>query len=243
MNQNQEKEDTKTMKGLFTIGKFDQYRTVEELIKRSKSDGFYYTLLVLSSLIVAAGLLLSNAPIVMGGMIVTPLITPILLVSLGISIGDFKLIKRVSLFLGKSIIVIAGVSFLVGVLFGKTGNDPTDLFSLADNLNGAALYFLVALVSGFVAAFTWTRKGLSRIMPGIAIAVALIPPLSLIGVGFSFFDVEMIRSNFLLFFFNLIGITLGATLVFSLFRFHEVEEKVEREVENQKEEEVIEESE
>jgi len=87
---------------------FEQYRTVDELFKRSKANSVYYTLLVLSVLIITSGLLLNNGAIVIGGMLVTPMFTPILgeaiannlvstVINIGVKLGSDFIFKSMNI--------------------------------------------------------------------------------------------------------------------------------------------------
>lgn len=216
-------------KEFLNVKKSEQYRTVEELMEKGQPSSVYYTLLTLSAIIIAAGLLVGNAAVVIGGMLVTPILTPILLISLGVSVGDVDFTKKIALFVGKSFLVILLGALLLGFLFGLNGEPH--FFPLDNTLRGAVLYFLVALASGFAATLAWVRKEINEILPGIAVAVALVPPLALVGLGLSGFVVEIIRYNFFVFFFNLLGVLVGSLLVFSLLKFYKVEKKVESEAE------------
>jgi len=217
------------------VKKSEQYRTVEELMEKSQPNSVYYTLLILSSVIVAAGLMVENAAVVIGGMLVTPVLTPVLLISLGVSVGDIDFSKKTAVFVLKSFFVILLAGLLLGVLFGL--DSEPHFFPLDNTLRGAVLYFIVALASGFAATLAWVRKEMSEILPGIAVAVALVPPLALVGLGLSIFTLEVIRYNFFVFFFNLLGVLVGSLLVFSLLKFYKVERKVEQEAEKQEEKE------
>jgi len=219
---------------LFKVERYEQYRTVDELMERSHPTAVYYTLLILSSFIVAAGLLIDNAAIVIGGMLVTPVLTPVLLISLGVSVGDLQVTKRVGLFVAKSFGLVIIAALFLGVVFGIDSH-PT-VFLLDDSLRGAVLYFIVALAAGFGATYAWVRKQISEVLPGVAIAVSLVPPLALVGIGLSQLTFEVIRFNFFVFFFNLLGVLVGSLLVFSLLRFYRVEKKVEEEEEKVQEE-------
>jgi uncharacterized hydrophobic protein (TIGR00341 family) len=230
------KKKTKNWKPeILNIKKSEQYRTVEELMEKSRPSSVYYTLLILSSIIVTAGLIVENAAVVIGGMIFTPVLTPIFLISLGISIGDIKFSKKTAIFVLKSLLIILLSGLFLGILFGVEGEPQ--FFPLAGTglslLGGAVLYFIVALVSGLAATLAWVRKEISEILPGVAVAVALVPPLVLVGLGFSVMAIDVIRYNFFMFFFNLLGVLVGSLLVFSLLKFYKVEQKVEDEVEKQ----------
>lgn len=211
---------------ILKVKKSDQCRTAEELMEKSEPNRAYYTLLILSSVIIAAGLMVENAAVVIGGMMVTPVLTPILLISLGVSVGDVDFIKKTAKFVLKSLGVIFLGSLILGIFFGLNGEDP-HFFPLDNSLRGAVLYFVVALAAGFSATLAWVRKQINEILPGIAVAVALVPPLALVGLGFSVLSVEVIRSNFFVFFFNFLGVLVGSLLVFSLLKFYKIEKKIE----------------
>ncbi|MFC1598313.1 hypothetical protein ACFL2M_02150, partial [Patescibacteria group bacterium] len=73
---------------ILQVTKADQYKSVEELFERSHKNSVYYTLLVLSALVIGSGLLLNNAAIVIGGMLIAPVLSPILIIALGFAVGD-----------------------------------------------------------------------------------------------------------------------------------------------------------
>lgn len=81
---------------ILDVTKSEQYRTVEELFNNCQANSVYYTLLILASLIIACGLLLANPIIIIGGILVTPLLTPILVIALSISVGEMKAMKSLS---------------------------------------------------------------------------------------------------------------------------------------------------
>jgi len=225
-------------KTLLDIDKKDQYHAIDELIAGSRSNGTYYTLLILSSVIISSGILLANSAILIGGMLVTPVLTPILLIALGITVGDSRLIKRTSILVAKSVGVILGLSFVAGVLFNIPENSDFYRESLFDNsLRSAFLYFLVALASGIAATFAWVRREITNILPGISISVSLVPPISMIAIWFAEAEFELMRFFLLVFLFNLFGILMGSLIVFSMLRFYttgkEITEKIDDVIESE----------
>ncbi|MBU2101535.1 DUF389 domain-containing protein [Patescibacteria group bacterium] len=204
----------------------DQYRTIDELVKRSRPNSVYYTLLIISSLIIAFGLLLGSSTVVIGGMLVTPVLTPILFIALGVVTGELGLIKSVSQLIARSFAIIFASGLVTAWIFG-TGNGS--LSSIENNITVPALYFSVALLAGAAATFAWTRKDVVDVLPGVAIAVALVPPLTLAGIGLSILDGAFIRMNFLIFMFNVFGVIIGSLIVFSLLGFYKTKERVHRE--------------
>ena len=204
-----------------------QYRTVEELFAHSQPNSVYYSLLVLSVFIVASGLLLDNSPIVIGGMLVTPLLTPILMISLAIVTGKLKALKIPGVLLLKSVLITVAASLLLTFAFGAGER----AFAVPNTLRTAFLYFVVAGAAGVAAAVAWVRKEVADILPGTSIAVALLPPLSLIGIEIGLLNLEAARFYLYLFLLNFVGIFLGAMIVFSLLKFKHASFMVERKVE------------
>lgn len=213
---------SKNGENILEVTRQDQYKTIDELFKRSESGPVYYTLLILSAVIIAAGLLLNNASIVIGGMLVTPVLTPMLLISLGLVVGDLEAIKNVGMLMGRSFALILLISFAAAVAFGLSPSAQI----IENTFRAAVLYFLVAFAAGVAATFAMVRKEIAEVLPGIAIAVSLVPPLSLVGIWLSVLDLESARFYFSVFLFNLIGIILGSFVVFSILKFYKAGEKV-----------------
>jgi uncharacterized hydrophobic protein (TIGR00271 family) len=213
----------------------DRYRAIDELIEESRPGADYYSLLVLSSVIIAAGLLLANSAILIGGMLVTPLLNPILLVALGLSTSKIGLLKRTSKLVLKSTLVILGIAFAAGLVFHLPENGDFYRSVLFDNsLRAAFLYFIVAFSSGIAATFAWIRKGVTNILPGISIAVSIVPPIAMVGIWLATFDLELLRFFLFVFLFNLVGIIMGSMIVFSMLGFYKtgkhIEDKMKEEV-------------
>jgi uncharacterized hydrophobic protein (TIGR00271 family) len=225
---------------LWRVNRSQQYYAINELIEESRANGTYYTLLVLSSVIIAAGVLLANSSILIGGMLVTPVLTPVLLVALSITAGRSRLLKRTAILILKSIGVIFLVSFLAGLAFDVPKDSEFFQSSLFNNsLRAAFLYFLVAFSSGIAATFSWVRKEVTNILPGISIAVSLVPPISMVAIWLASGDLELTRFFFIVVLFNLFGVIMGSLIVFSLLRFYkseyEIIETVDRVIEEEEE--------
>ncbi len=215
-------EDIKTMekeiekKGeILKISTGEKYKTIDELFVQSQPSSVYYTLLILSVFIVTCGLLLQNAPIVIGGMLVTPVLTPILVVSLAISVAEIHALKGPLFLILRSTLTIIAVSTIITVIFGMNNLEQT----FVNDSRTAILYFIVAATSGVAATFAWVRKEVSDILPGVSIAVSLVPPLSLIGINLGILQFESARFYLIIYLLNLFGIIAGSLIIFSLLRF------------------------
>lgn len=216
----------------FKITKKDQYITVNELMSESNDPFTYFFLLVLSSIIIAAGILLANSAILIGGMLITPLLSPVLLISLGMTIGNANLIKRSVIKILKSLAVILLIAFFISLVF-KIPQDR-EFFNSAlftNTADSAFLYFIVAFASGIAATFAWIRKKVDNLLPGIAIAVSLVPPVSMVGVFIGSGDPDLARFFLMVFLFNITGIIGGSMILFSMFKFYNSEKAVEKNLE------------
>ncbi len=218
----------KNDKNGFSLLRREQYDTIDELMERSQPNFAYYLLLVLSSLVIGSGILLANPAIVIGGMVITPVLTPLICIALGIAVGKIALIRQVSLFLLKSFLIIVASGFALAFLFGH----PPAGFVFENTTRTAVLYFIVALASGAAASFAWTKKDISDILPGVAVSVSVVPPLSLVGIGLSALNPELTRFYFFVFLLNSFGIIVGGLVIFSLLKFHRAEEEIDREIKN-----------
>jgi uncharacterized hydrophobic protein (TIGR00271 family) len=171
--------------------------------------------------------LLANSAILIGGMLITPVLSPILLLALGIVTSKPRLIKKTSFLILKSLALIFVVSFVTGLIFEIPENREFFSSVLFNNtMNAAFLYFLVALASGVAATFAWVRKKVKNIMPGISIAISLVPPISLVAIWLANNDPSMARIFLLIFLFNLFGIIMSSMVVFSLLKFYKSEKHI-----------------
>lgn len=215
------------------VSKKTQIQVVEELIESSRLTGDFYLMLILSAVVVTLGLMLNNSAIIIGGMLITPLLTPVLTLALGIVIADGRLIWRSVKIILKSLGIIIGVALIISLLF------PVEDYNLEieSRLINSIPYFLVAFTAGLAATFAWARKNLYAMLPGVAIAVSLLPPLSVFGIGISKLSGEIIRDSLVTFLLNLFGIILGSVIIFSLLNFYKAKKEAQREVAKEEREE------
>lgn len=200
---------------ILRINLHEKYKTIDELLDQSQPSSIYYTLLILSIFIISCGLLLKSAPIVIGGMLVTPLLTPILAIALMITAAELKALKRPLWLLLKSTLLTIGISAVLTVFFGV--QDLEQVFE--NDLRTAVLFFIIAVASGVAATFAWVRKEVSDILPGVSIAVSLVPPLSLIGIYIGILDFETARFYLIIYLLNFFGIVIGSLVIFTLLKF------------------------
>lgn len=180
----------------------------------------FFILISLSSAIVVLGLMLNNTAVIIGGMVVAPLITPIFGLSLGVILLKTKTIGRalISIILGSlaAIIISAVISYLT---ISLEGSHLALTAEITNRTNPNILFFLVALFSGMAGAYAYTHEKAAERVTGIAISVALIPPLSVMGIGLSVLNLVLVQQSALLYVFNLFGICFGSIIMFVLMGF------------------------
>lgn len=211
---------------LLKVSKSRQEQAVEGLMEKSRPSSPYNLLLIFSAVIVACGILMDNAPVIIGGMLVTPLLSPILAISLGISCGEAGLVNRSLWLTLRSIVTVVVIAFFAAFLFPESTGANRSLELIQPDL----LYVIVALISGMAATFAWTNRDINDALPGVAVAVSIVPPLSALGIGIGSFSIELTRASLVVFSLNFLGISMGSLLVFSLQQFYKTKRETHKRV-------------
>lgn len=214
------------MKPVFYTNLFAQRKTIETLIKESRTDNDFYLFLFFGIFVTTLGLHLNNAVVVIGAMLIAPMLFPILALGMGVVTSNRESIVRSLKNLSKSVILGVILSSITSFFFSDA--DVTELMSSASDPN--ALYLLVAFLSGIIASYAWAKQTLSSTLPGIAITVSLVPPLSVIGISIAQFSRDLFTGSLLLFLMNLVGIVIASIIVFSLYGFSRMRHFEEQEI-------------
>lgn len=192
---------------------------VRKLMQSSTPDFDFFYLVGLSTLMATLGLLLNSTVIVIGSMLLAPLMYPILGVALGLVMSSAEVLGRSFITLSKSLSV--GLVLATGAAFilGDEAMFATREVMLRTDPN--LIHFLVAVVAGLAVSFVLAQPEWSETVPGVAISVALIPPLAAIGVGIAAFDFSVVSGALVLLVINLFGIIFSAMVVFSLMNLYQ----------------------
>ena len=188
----------------------------QSILDSSHIDIEYAALLILAGLIALFGLLENSAAVIIGAMLISPLMNPILSAALALLLGDGKLGRRAAAVLAISIAGVIGITWLVALAVPLKQATPQILARTTPNL----LDLFIAFLSGL--AGTLALRGGSvamTILPGVAIAVAVVPPLSVVGYGLSTHQESIAGGAFLLFVTNIVAIVISALAVFRLIGF------------------------
>ena len=170
----------------------------------------FHFMLGLSAIISTLGLIANSVAIIIGAMIIAPLMGPIVGMAFSVAMGNRKLLRRSSFTLLKGLILTIAISWLTASVIGL----ETVESEVLSRTNPTLIDFGIAMAAGMAGAFTQTRRSIADAIPGVAIAVALVPPLSVIGIGLALKEQEIAVGSSLLFLTNLICIIFFGSLVF-----------------------------
>ena len=178
-------------------------------------DRAYLVLMVLSTLLATVGLYLNSASVVIGAMLLAPLMAPILSLAMGLLRSDLDLTKNSVVKIIGGILIALIAAALVTVLFPY----KNITLEMQARLNPTLLDLAVAIIAGIAGAYTKSFKEILQSLAGVAIAVALVPPLAVAGIGIGYWDFHFFFQAFLLFSTNLVGIILASAFTFRLLGY------------------------
>lgn len=176
----------------------------------------FWMLLILASVIASAGVVADSTATVIGAMIVAPLMTPILGTMLATVLGDHtNLVRSVALVLTGAATAIA-IGYVVGLL---VATDVTSLTNpqVAARVSPRLIDLLAALGTGVVGSIALVRRDISDTLPGVAIAISLVPPLSVVGLTLESGAVMESLGALLLFLTNVVAIIGTGIAVMSIY--------------------------
>lgn len=180
------------------------------LLEEAELNLNYMLLTVSACLIATFGLIANSTTAIIGAMIVAPLMMPLRGLALGALEGKVVLFRRslISLFVATLVAII--LSYSLGVIISVPEFGSEVLARTQPNLIALG----VAMVAGGVSGFAKVRPKISDAVAGTAIAVALMPPLCVVGLSLSQGMWQFSAGAFLLYSTNFLGITLACMLVF-----------------------------
>ena len=209
----------------------DKNRAVEEIIESSTPRKSFLVMIAVSAVLATMGILDDNAAVIIGGMLVAPMLSPILAIALGIEMADVRLIRRSFKVVIVFVLYAVGSSLIFALLLNQGGVDIENLnHEMSLRVETGLTTILIALVAGFGASLSLVRSELTKFMSGVAIAVALIPPLAMSAIGISILNFNIFYNAFASFCINLVGIILAALVVFSLVRLSDAKREMEKEM-------------
>ena len=183
-----------------------------DLFEESRLSLNYIVLCVGSAGIATFGLIANNAAVIVGAMIVAPLMSPIRGLAFGILAQDNRLTKYAlrSVFLGALIGLFVSYAIAAPIRVPVLGSE------ILARTRPNVLDLVVAILSGAIAIYARVRPKLADSLAGVAIAVALMPPLCVAGIGLAEQELLVTRGALGLYVTNLVGISLACMIVLIL---------------------------
>jgi uncharacterized hydrophobic protein (TIGR00271 family) len=179
----------------------------------------FWILIVLASVIAAAGIAANSTATVIGAMIVAPLMTPILGTMLSVVLADRSNLTRSLLLLACGALTAIAVGWLVGLVAVNEVVAETNS-QVAGRVHPRLVDLLSALATGAVGSVALVRRDISDTLPGVAIAISLVPPLAVVGFTLEAGKPDQALGAFLLFLTNVAAILASGTIIMALYGFH-----------------------
>lgn len=201
---------------LFSHASEEEYRDLFVSLRESAAlTPSYQVLMVLSVLLALTGLYANSAPVIIGAMILAPLMSPVISLAMGLARTEPTLIRN-SL---RTLLVGIAWGLGCGILLAWAMPLEIPTLEMRARMSPTLLDLLVAVVSGMAGAYAHAKEEVARSLAGVAIAVALVPPLGVAGIGLGWGDWDMARGALLLLSTNLVGIALAASATFLVMGF------------------------
>lgn len=186
--------------------------------KDSSFNLAYAVMNVLAAVVASYGLLSNSAAVVIGAMVIAMLLGPISGVGLALVDGNTRLLARASASLGGGVLLVLLTAFLIG-LFNR--DIPATREMLA-RTSPQMFDLMIALGGGAAGAYAATSQRLSGAFVGVAIATALVPPLSTSSMFLARGELALSGGALLLAFTNIVAIQFSSSVVFFLAGFRKI---------------------
>ncbi|MBF6620309.1 MAG: DUF389 domain-containing protein [Patulibacter sp.] len=141
----------------------------------------FWLLLVLATAIATAGVIGDATATVIGAMIIAPLATPIQGVAAAIAAGEARPLLLSTAMVVAAVAVVVGLAGLMAVVLPEL-HAPSDNAQITSRISPTLIDLVAAAATGLAGAVAVARRDIGDILPGVAIAISLVPPLAVVGV-------------------------------------------------------------
>lgn len=193
----------------------DKIQAIEQIKKDVYLRGPNVFYLFCSALLASVGLDVGSPAVIIGAMLISPLMSPILGIGLSLGVHDkenFFISLREFFFSVLLSLIVSTIYFALTPL----GNPTTEILS---RVKPTALDILIAFFGGIAGIVAVTRSKVASAIPGVAIATALMPPICTAGFGLATAKFEYFFGAFYLFFINAVFISFSSYLIVRYLRF------------------------
>lgn len=196
--------------------KEDEQQVVEQVSAGVVFCGTNLWILMFAILIASLGLNVNSTAVIIGAMLVSPLMGPIIGMGLSVGIGDYDLMRRAL----KNYAVATLISVLTATVYFLISPLSEARSELLARTSPSLYDVLIAFCGGAAGVLALTTKSKGQVIPGVAIATALMPPLCTAGYGLATAQWSYFFGAFYLYFINSVFIALSTFLGVKMLRFH-----------------------
>ena len=195
--------------------KEDEEETIESLKKGVEFRGTNLWVLIFAIFLASLGLNTNSTAVIIGAMLISPLMGPIMGFGLGLGIADFDLVKR-SLRNYLTATLFSVVTATIYFLISPISEAQSELLARTS----PTIYdVLIAFFGGLAGIVAGSTKSKGNVIPGVAIATALMPPLCTAGFGLATGNLSYFLGAFYLYFINTVFISLSTYIVVRVLKY------------------------
>jgi uncharacterized hydrophobic protein (TIGR00271 family) len=196
-------------------GKEDELETIDYISKNVEFKGANLWILIFAIFVASIGLNVNSTAVIIGAMLISPLMGPIMGIGLAAGINDFELMKKSA----RNLSVAVFISVLTSTIYFYISPISNAQSELLARTEPTVWDVLIALFGGLAGIVAGSRKEKSNAIPGVAIATALMPPLCTAGYGLASGNMYFFFGAFYLFFINSVFISLSTYLIVRFMGF------------------------
>lgn len=195
--------------------KADEQETLEYIRKGVEFKGTNLWILIFAIFIASIGLNVNSPAVIIGAMLISPLMGPILGIGTGVAINDLELLKKSF----NNLMIATLISVATSTLYFAISPLSTAQSELLARTNPTIWDVLIAFFGGLAGIVAGSRKEKSNAIPGVAIATALMPPLCTAGYGLAIGNMYYFLGAFYLYFINGVFISLATFLIVRFLKY------------------------
>ncbi|WP_106831704.1 TIGR00341 family protein [Parabacteroides pacaensis] len=199
--------------------KEDEKETIESIRKGIEFKGTNLWVLIFATFIASLGLNTNSTAVIIGAMLISPLMGPIMGFGLGLGISDFELIKR-SFRNFATATVFSVITSTLYFLISPISEAQSELLA---RTQPTVYDVMIAFFGGLAGIVASSTKSKGNVIPGVAIATALMPPLCTAGFGLASGNLYYFFGAFYLYFINTVFISLATYLVVRVLKYPQKE--------------------
>ncbi len=199
-------------------GEEDKNKVLEDVFKSISFKGANLWILACAILIASIGLNMNSTAVIIGAMLISPLMGPIVGAGFALATYDFNLLKKS----GKNLLIATVVSLVVSSFYFYLSPFKEVQSEILARTSPTIYDVLIAFFGGIVGAISITRVEKGNPIPGVAIATALMPPLCTAGFGLATFDLKFFAGAMYLYTINCFFIGIATFAIIKYLKYQPV---------------------